>query len=199
MIDYKYDKLLSIKTAGDHEGSSAHVHYHRYEPTPYSALEQLFSRYKLSKSDCFVDMGCGKGRVAFFVHHLFQASATGVEMNLSLYEAALKNQASYNKKRKAGSVNFHRVLAQEYGVHPSDNVFFFFNPFSVQIFMNVIQRIGISVEQSPRTVDLILYYPANEYVYYLLNHTPFQLVDEVRVDFLYEKNDNERFLIFRWF
>lgn len=42
MIDYKYDKLLSIKTTGDCEGPSAHVHYHRYEPTPYAALEQLF-------------------------------------------------------------------------------------------------------------------------------------------------------------
>ncbi|WP_339165538.1 SAM-dependent methyltransferase [Siminovitchia sp. FSL W7-1587] len=200
MIDYKYDKLLSIKTTGDCEGPSAHVHYHRYEPTPYAALEQLFSRYRLSKSDCFVDMGCGKGRVAFFAHHLFQVSATGVEMNPSLYESALKNQASYikNGKLKAGIVNFRRLLAQEYDIHPSDNVFFFFNPFSVQIFMNVIHHIGLSVAQTPRKVDLILYYPSIEYVHYVINYTPFQLIDEVRVDFLYEKNDHERFLIFRW-
>lgn len=108
MIDYKYDKLLSIKTTGNHEGPSAQVHYHRYEPTPYAALEQLFSCYTLSKRDCFVDMGCGKGRVAFFVHHLFHLSVTGIEMNPSLYEAALRNQASYNQKgkRKPGGVNF---------------------------------------------------------------------------------------------
>jgi SAM-dependent methyltransferase len=199
MIDYKYDKMLSIKTTGDRDGLSAHVHYHPYEPTPYAALEQLFSRYRLDKSDCFVDMGCGKGRVAFFVHDLFQVSATGVEMSPPLFEAALKNQGSYNKKRKrkSGSVNFQCVLAQEYEIHPCDNVFFFFNPFSVQIFINVIHNIGQSVEQRPREVDLILYYPSNEYVHYLLNYTPFQMVEEVRVDFLYEKNDNERFLIFR--
>lgn len=199
MIDYKYDKLLSIKTAGDQEVNPLQPHYHPYEPTSYAALDQLFSKYRLSPDDCLVDMGCGKGRVAFYVHHLFQASAVGIEMNPSLYEDALKNKRSYIRKnrRKRGSIEFQCLLAQEYSITKHDNVFFFFNPFSVQIFMTVVQGILKSVEEFPRNVDLILYYPSNDYLFYLTNHTPFQLMDEIRLDFVYERNDNERLLIFR--
>ncbi|VEF46243.1 methyltransferase [Bacillus freudenreichii] len=199
MIDFKYDKLLFIKTTGEREVSPSQVHYHPYEPTPYAALDQLFSRYKLSADDCLVDMGCGKGRVPFYVNHHFQASAVGIEMNPALYEDALKNKASYNKKarRRRGTVGFHCVLAQEYDIRSQDNVFFFFNPFSVQIFMTVVQHIMESGEKHPRKIELILYYPSNEYLYYLMNHTQFQLVEEVRLDYLYERNDNERILIFR--
>jgi len=199
MIEYKHDKLLSIKTTGNQETTPAQPHYHPYEPTAYAALEQLFSRYRLSSDDCLVDMGCGKGRVAFYIHHHFEASAVGIEMNPSLYEAALKNKMSYGRKNKRnrGSIDFQCVLAQDYTITKRDNVFFFFNPFSVQIFMTVVQHIMRSVEESPRKVDLILYYPSNEYLFYLMNHTPFQLIDEIKLDYVYERNDNERLLIFR--
>lgn len=199
MIDYKYDKLLSIKTTGERETSPSQVHYHPYEPTPYSALEQLFSRYKLTAEDCLIDMGCGKGRVPFFVNYHFEASAVGIEMNPALYEDSLKNKASYSRKakRRRGSIEFQCILAQEYDIYPKDNVFFFFNPFSVQIFITVVQHILESGEQYPRTIDLILYYPSNDYLFYLMNHTQFLLVEEIRLDYLYDRNDNERITIFR--
>ncbi|GIN95691.1 methyltransferase [Siminovitchia terrae] len=199
MIDYKQDKLLSIKTTDEQRIFPAEPHYNPYEPTPYEALDQLFSRYRLTADACLVDMGCGKGRVPFYVHYHFQASAVGIEMNPALYEDALKNKASYSRKAKRGrgSVEFQCILAQEYNIQPGDNVFFFFNPFSAQIFMTVVQHILESVEKYPRTIDLILYYPSNEYVYYLLNHTQFKLVEEVQLDCFYERNDHERILIYR--
>lgn len=199
MIEYKNDKLLAIKTTGEQRIFPAEPHYNPYEPTPYAVLDQLFSRYRLTADDCLVDMGCGKGRVPFYVNFHFQASVVGIEMNPALYEDALKNKASYSRKakRKRGSVEFQCILAQEYDIQQRDNVFFFFNPFSAQIFMTIVQHILKSGENHPRTIDLILYYPSNEYVYYLLNQTLFRLVEEVRLDYLYEQNDNERILIFR--
>lgn len=199
MIDYKYDKLLSIKTTGEQERMPSQVHYHPYEPTPYGALGQLFSRYKLTADDCIVDMGCGKGRIPFYVNHHSQSSAVGIEMNPALYEDAMKNKASYSRKakRRRGSIDFQCILAQEYEIQPRDNIFFFFNPFSVQIFMRVVQHILKSCEEYPRTVDLILYYPSNEYLYFLMNQTEFQLEEEIKLDFLYERNEYERIVIFR--
>ncbi|OMP66491.1 class I SAM-dependent methyltransferase [Domibacillus epiphyticus] len=199
MNDYEYDQLMSIQTTGDQYGFPSLSHYHRYEPTPYKGLEQLFSRCELAAEDGFVDVGCGKGRVAFYVHCRFQASVVGIEMNPAFYEDSLQNKAGYLRKmkRKRGTVDFQRVLAQDYEVQPHDNVFYFFNPFSVQIFMSVIQRILLSVEQSSRQVTLILYYPSEEYMYFLQNQTVFELVDEIRIEGLYERNENERFLIFQ--
>jgi hypothetical protein len=49
MNDQYYDALLNIKTGGDQKGFNQSFHYHRYEPTSYSALETLFNHYELSR------------------------------------------------------------------------------------------------------------------------------------------------------
>ncbi|MGG3448344.1 class I SAM-dependent methyltransferase [Domibacillus aminovorans] len=199
MDEKDYDRLLRIKTAGTLEGLSRSVHYNRYEATPYEALDELFAEYDLKKTDQVVDYGCGKGRLPFYVHHRFHVTVTGIEMNGHLYQEALENQASYMQKMKkaGGSVHFERGLAEEYEVEQADNRFYFFNPFSIQIFMKVVDNILRSVEQQNRSVDLILYYPTTEYVHFLETSTAFALFKEVMVSDLYEQNENERFLIFR--
>lgn len=200
MNGYMNDRLLSIKTSVDRRPYPPSAHDHQYEPTPYAALDQLFSRYKLLKSDRFVDMGCGKGRIAFYVNHRFQASVVGIEVNPLLHVDALKNKKTYRKKmgHKKGKIDFLQVQAQNYEIDEKDTVFYFFNPFSVQIFIAVIQRMIVSVEKHPRPLDLILYYPSSDYVYLLQNRTPFELVEEVRLKGWYERNNNERFLIYRF-
>jgi hypothetical protein len=42
-----------------------------------------------------------------------------------------------------------------------------------------------------------MYYPSKEYIFYLENDTAFELIQEVKVPHFYEKNSNERFLIYR--
>lgn len=199
MNDYKYDQLLSIHTTGDQHGYPSLAHYHRYEPTPYEALDQLFSFCELTLEDGFVDVGCGKGRVAIYVHDRFQAAVTGIEMNPVFFEDAVQNKARYLKKRKRkkGSIAMEQVLAQEYVIQPVDNVFYFFNPFSLQIFIRFVQKILFSIEQWPRPITIILYYPSDEYVYFLQNQAIFECVKEIRVSGLYEQNTNERFLVFQ--
>lgn len=199
MKEYYYDKLLNIKTGGYQKGFNESFHYHRYEPTPYSALEILFDQYKLSSSDRIVDFGCGKGRLNFFINHLFTSSVVGVEMNEDFYQEAIGNQDSYLKKTKNShdKIHFHRCLAQEYQIDPLDNRFYFFNPFSIQIFMNIINNILLSVEKEEREIELILYYVSEDYIYFLENHTSFEMKVEVILPQLYELNSNERFLIYR--
>jgi SAM-dependent methyltransferase len=199
MKEYYYDKLLNIKTRGEQQGFHKSLHYHRYEPTPYSTLEELFKHYELKNSDHVVDYGCGRGRLNFYIDYFFHASVVGIEMDETLFEAAVVNRTNYwrkTKQRRDGVV-FHCCLAEEYPISPMDNVFYFFNPFSVQVLQKVINRILVSVEKSPRDVELILYYPSEDYIYYLENDTGFELVQEVKVPFVYEHNQNERFLIYR--
>ncbi len=199
MIDQYYDKLLNIKTMGDQKVDSRIAHYHRYEPTPYFGLEALFEQYKLKSSDRFVDFGCGKGRLNFYVHYLFDATVIGIEMNKTFYQEAVANQYRYREKYKKGEekIFFQCCLAEEYAIHPSDNRFYFFNPFSIQIFIKVINNILSSVELFDREIELIVYYGSDEYIYYLENQTSFELVEEVILPRLYEHNPYERFLIYR--
>ena len=120
-------------------------------------------------------------------------------MSGQLYQEALENQASYQRKIKQmeGTIRFECILAEEYEVEAADNRFYFFNPFSLQIFTKVLQSILRSIEQHPRTVDIILYYPTSEYIEFLETSTPFELVQGVKVPNLDDQNDNELFLVYR--
>lgn len=198
MEELEFDRSLGINTVGTLELLNQSVHYNRYEATPYIALEELFGHYDLQKGDCLVDFGCGKGRVSFYIHNRFQSQATGIEMNGRLYQDAMKNLENYTKRKKLkGSISFERCYAQEYDIQSGENRFYFFNPFSIQIFMKVVDNILQSVNRHKRTVDLILYYPTSEYIQFIENRTTFEFLDEVKIPGLYEQNDNERFLIFR--
>ncbi len=198
MKEYYYDKLLNIKTRGDQQGFNKSLHYHRYEPTPYSALEELFRHYEMKSSDHIVDFGCGKGRLNFYLHYFFGANVVGIEMNEALYQEAIHNQNKYVKKKSKDKIHFHCCLAEEYKVDDLDNRFYFFNPFSIQVFQKIINNILLSVEKSEREIELVLYYPSADYIFFLENDTAFELKDEVSLPFVSQHNPNERFLIYRF-
>ncbi|WP_223594541.1 methyltransferase [Neobacillus bataviensis] len=198
MKEHYYDKLLNIKTGGYQKDVHKSLHYHRYEPTPYSALEELFRLYELESCDHIVDFGCGKGRLNFFIHYFFHSSVVGVEMNELLFKEAVGNRKSYGKKHK-GSEHIHFVccLAEEYQIGPLENRFYFFNPFSIQVFRTIVNNILRSVEEKERGIDLVLYYPSEDYIYFLENQTAFEMIMEIKLPHVYEHNPNERFLIYR--
>ena len=194
-----YDQLLRIKTTTMKEEPNQSIHYNHYEATPYSILNALFNEYVLKKSDGLVDFGCGKGRVMFYVHNRFNCRVTGIEMNEELYLDTLANLANYTRKikKKSSPIRVERCYAETYNIAETENKFYFFNPFSVQIFRKVVENILLSVEHQQRETDIILYYPSSEYLQYLETDTPFKLVQEVKIPKLYESNNNEHFLIFR--
>ena len=193
------DRLLRIRTTNLSEQPNQSIHYSHYEATRYSILDKLFDAYELTKSDEFVDFGCGKGRIMFYVHNRFGTAVKGVEMNEKIFRVALENQKNYMRKvkKKSEPIHIECCLAEEYDVKVTENKFYFFNPFSIQIFSKTVNNILDSVDLLKREVDIILYYPNHEYIEYLETYTPFELVQEVQVPGLYNINKNERFVIFR--
>lgn len=198
MKEKYYDKLLNINTIGNQNWKSTSTHNHPYEPTLYIALEELFENYKLREDDHIVDFGCGMGRLIFYINYNFQSYAKGVEINERYYEEALINKINYKKKNKKymDKINFYCDLAQQYKISYLDNKFYFFNPFSIQIFSKVIDNILESYENNIRDMDIIMYYPSNEYLDFLDYKTPFTLNKEVNLTKLYEKDHREKFVIY---
>ncbi len=199
MDDKYYDALLHVKTSGGQKGFSPSVHYHRYEPTPYEGLDALFLHYQLKETDRVVDFGCGKGRLLFYIHHHFGASVVGIEIDKSLYHEAVENQVRYLKKSgyQKGEIEIHHCAAQDYEINSLDNRFYFFNPFSIQVFKHTLSNILHSYEQNPRNIEIILYYGSNEYTYFIETNTPFQMKKEIIIPGLFEKNTYERFLVYQ--
>ena len=198
MKEKHYDKLLNINTIGNQKWENTSTHNHPYEPTLYRALEELFENYELNKDDYIVDFGCGMGRLIFYINYRFQSYVTGVEINERYYEAALINKIDYLKKNKRSEdkINFECNLAQQYEISYLDNKFYFFNPFSIQIFSKVIDNILESYEKNMRDMDIIMYYPSIEYLELLDYRTPFTLNKEIRLEDLYEKDPKEKFVIY---
>lgn len=198
MDEQYFEKLLNIKTCGEQKILNESLHYNRYEATSYFALETLFKEYKLDKLDSIIDFGCGKGRLNFYINYFFGTTVTGIEMNNYFLEEALNNKNNYlikNKKSKS-NINFLNCFAEKYNINQTDNKFYFFNPFSVQIFIKVITNILISLDESPRSVDLILYYPSEDYIYYLENNTAFNLTNEIKLPGLYNNDSRQIFSIY---
>ncbi|GGE79274.1 SAM-dependent methyltransferase [Priestia taiwanensis] len=194
-----YDKVLNITTTGEQVGFNKVTYYHRYEATPYEGLELLCQQYEMTSKDHVVDFGCGKGRLNFYLHYHYGATVTGVEMNDDYYCDAIENKKRYAKKVAKGTdnIHFYHGYAEDYVIQPSDNKFYFFNPFSINIFRKITANILCSVEEVARDVELIFYYPSEEYIFYLENSTPFEYKQEIILPGLYKNNDSERFVVYR--
>ncbi len=198
MNEQNYEQKLNIVTAGNQQGFTNSLHHNRYEPTPYKLLDVLFQHYNLLPEDQLVDVGCGKGRLNFYVHHLFRVESVGIEMNPLFYAEALENKKRYLRKHKDAetSITFYNGVAQEYLIAEQDTVFYFFNPFSVQVFIAFLNQILRSAEKAPRTITVILFFASQEYRDYLEASTIFQLINEIPLPDFY-KDPRERFLIYQ--
>ena len=192
------DNLLRIVTSGIGDWLYYSIHYNRYEATPYKALDLFFDEYSLRETDKVIDFGCGKGRVAFYLHDRFNVTVTGVEVNEETYNEAIRNKNSYiqRKKEKDVPIHFHLGPAEDFKVDRAYNRFYFFNPFSVHIFKKVVGNILDSVEEHRRSVDIILFYPLPDYQYFLKKSTPFKLIKEVVIPESDDKYD--KFLVYRY-
>ena len=194
MTDHEktWDASLRIQTCG-RDASGADEYHHPYEPTQYSVLERLADSGLIGKEDVVLDYGCGKGRVGFFLSYRAKAKTIGIEYDARIYGSALENQKT--AKAKAA---FVLTRAEEYEVPAEVNRCYFFNPFSAEILHKVMARIIESWYENPREVFLFFYYPADEYISYLMTVDELEFYDEIECDDLFEGSDpRERIMIFQ--
>lgn len=151
------DKDLRINTDCMQKDSHHSYYNHRYEPTSYEIIENLFDQMSLQTTDCFVDYGCGKGRLNFYINHRFHCKSIGIELNEEFYQDALMNLQTYRGIYK-DKLSFYCMPAQDYKLNGDETIFYFFNPFSVEIFSKVIHKIYDSIVENPRECFFIYHF-----------------------------------------
>ena len=173
--EYNWDKLLKIKTSG-RDDTKADQYCYPYEPTPYCVLERLANSGYIKKNNCVIDYGCGKGRVDFFLSYQTRCKSVGIEYDERIYNRALSNKADAVSGNK---VKF--ICADAVGFKIPDNVdrFFFFNPFSVEIFKSVLANIIDSYYENQREMLVMCYYPSDEYLMCLSQEYNVTFVEEI--------------------
>lgn len=194
MTEKEWDKKLKIETCGRLDGHADEYH-HPYEPTPYCVLERLAESEYIHKDSKVLDYGCGKGRVGFFLHYKLGCTVVGIEYDEKICAKAKENLKSY-VGGGPDKVEFACRDAKDFPVKDAD-CFYFFNPFSLEILQSVLGRILESYYEEPRSMQLLFYYPADEYVAYLMTREELLFVDEIDCGDLFAgENMRERILIF---
>ena len=191
--EHTWDAALGVKTIG-RDDANADAYHHPYEPTPYTVLKRLADSGLIGREDVVLDYGCGKGRVGFFLSHQTRARVIGIEYDDRIYAEALLNRNDTASRAKA---EFVLTGAETYAVPPAVNRCYFFNPFSLEILRKVMARILESWYEQPRRLLLFFYYPADEYLAYLMTVEELEFYDEIECEDLFAgKNARERILIF---
>ena len=191
--ELSWDKLLQIQTGG-RDDTNADQYHHPYEPTPYSVLERMVGSGLFRESDVVLDYGCGKGRVGFFLSYRARSRTIGIEYDEHIYRGAAENRKTTISRIKP---DFVLTRAEEYAVPEEVSRCYFFNPFSVEILHKVMARILESWYEHPRDLYLFFYYPADEFIAYLMTVDELEFYDEIECGDLFDGYDErERVLIF---
>lgn len=207
------EKRLNIETMAFREWQDVTKtkDYNRTESTPYQAIDKLFEYYSLPDHANFVDIGCGLGRMAFYVHDRFNIPVTGIELNPLTFYDLQKNAERYQeqkrdlkrqekahfKKQISAPLNFYCDYAEKFPITKEQNVFYFFNPFTTHIFDLVIRNIENSIFEYPRTVDIVLYYPLYEVQQLIERKTIFERLGSVHLDEIFQ-DENEKFIVYQY-
>ena len=203
MTEYEWDQKLNIDTIG-RDVSVEDAYHHPYEPTAYIVLERLRDSGYIDKENVVVDYGSGKGRVGFFLSSQIGCKSIGIEFDEKICGQADENFISFQKSvlgkqggaSEEGGVEFLCIGAENYEIEEAD-VFYFFNPFSVEILQSVIGKIKKSYYNNPREMKLFFYYPSDEYISYLMTVSELCFLDEIDCSDLFESNKNrEKIMIF---
>jgi hypothetical protein len=136
-------------------------HGHNYRPTPCSLFEWTIAAidYDLSKLT-FVDYGAGKGRVLLLASEHPFAAIGGIEFAEELHDDAVMNIAQYPRSRmKCRNVECVLEDASTLGPPEGESVNYFFNPFSRELFAEVLHNLVVSYRKRPRRLYLILIDP----------------------------------------
>ena len=163
--DKAFDDFLSIDTMECIGAERPTEDNNIYQATYYRDLVTIFDMVSMEPEDTLVDFGCGLGRVLFYGNSRHYCRTTGIEADRQVYDKLLENAAGYQKRfyDQEDRMLFYNMPAQEYEIADGDNYFYFFNPFSAEIFRSVIDNIIDSVSRCPRDIYLMLYYPTFEY------------------------------------
>ena len=129
-----------------------------YDAAPWSAVRRTLKNLNLDFSQfSFIDMGCGKGRMVIAASGFPFASVIGVEFSPALCRIAERNLATYRYlRRRSRCLRIVECDATEFTIPNTPCVFFFYNPFSFELFNVVIKNITSSYRGNPREIYLIL-------------------------------------------
>lgn len=160
MLRYEgyYERLFGVKTMQIKKSDDAD-NFH-YQGASYMVIFELLKKLpEHLKNKKLIDFGSGKGRILFCAENAGFNDLTGVELDHELVKAAEENAKLYLLKRKESKINFVCQNATTYSIPNNTAVFFFFNPFSEKIMIEVEKNISAYQVKTKEDVFIIYINP----------------------------------------
>ena len=150
--EIKHEKKFRIKTS-TFKRSDSKLFFH-YQGAGYVILFRIFEEIKkYIPGHAFVDIGSGRGRVAFVAERYGFTDITGVELDQELVLCANENLKLVSLKSKDSRIVFVQSNALDFKFEDKPTVFFMFNPFNSEVLEKVLQRI----ENQTSCENLLIY------------------------------------------
>jgi SAM-dependent methyltransferase len=125
-----------------------------YAATSYPRLKTMMDYLRLGMDDVFVDLGCGAGRVLFFVGTQRLKKIIGVEIRKDLADRAKRNQENLNISKTPIEIIHGDV--SDFNFHEG-TVFFMFNPFGEKTLRKILGHMEQCLTVNPRRIRLVYY------------------------------------------
>lgn len=136
-----------------HKGSA-----HPYIPTRGRAFRKLLSSLTFPKDSVFVDYGSGKGKVLLLASTLGFRRVVGIEYSPELHEVAVANIKRCSPVA-ASLIEPVCCDATEHVLQDDENVFYFFNPFELDVLQGTLHQITASLNRNRRKIWIIYFDP----------------------------------------
>lgn len=167
LVERSFDRRYGVETAGYTPPDQLPVTAEQAaEAVAYSATSSAKFGYLLARlpiefeQSTFIDIGCGKGRVLFMASEFPFRRVMGVDFAANLVEAAVANSSHFlSRRQRCRDISAICGDATEFPFPDEPLVVYFYNPFSAVILRPVLERLGRSLDASPRPAWIIYYNP----------------------------------------
>jgi SAM-dependent methyltransferase len=126
-----------------------------YCPSQPEDIRSVFSNLEVDfRKYCFVDFGCGKGRVLAEAACYPFKSVIGIDFAKELCDASRSNLDSVRSSHRCDDVQVHHADATEFDLPHHPCVVYIYNPFRGPVLAAALERIRESVVNFPRHVRI---------------------------------------------
>jgi len=159
-----YEHRLGISTHGLFNWSpgdwSSQEHLFYYA-TSYRQIFRILDALRLGPSDTFVDLGCGKGRVACCASFYRVHEVIGIDDVPELCAAAERNLRNLRGRRARARIQ--RGRAEEFD-YSTGTVIYMFHPLGPRTLSAVLSRLELGLLRNPREIRIVYVNPVHESV-----------------------------------
>ena len=168
--------------------------YHDYEPSGWMGLRRALRGLDIDRSQTFLDIGCGKGRVVAQAARRPFGRVLGVELSAELAHSAESLLEHERGRRRCGEVEIVVADVTAWAMPDDVTVAYVYNALGGSALIAMLDRIAESVDRAPRRLLLLYANPIHEAA--VLDHPRFEL-HERRGGRRWSASDPRRISVFR--